>query len=366
MTTICYYISDYGYGHAARSIAVIRELMERAGEGVRMIVRSSRALPFLRDSLRGVPRTEFLPTAGDPGYCLKPGSIEPDADLLSARYRDFLAAWPEEAEREERFLRRIGADLIVTDISPIPLPAAGKLGIPSVGLSNFTWYTAYEGMLSERLLQPLYEAYSHLDYFIALPGAEEEPGWGRRGGRRADFFCREAGSREIARLRRELDDGDGRLTVFVALGMSIEVEELAAIPLWRDESCRFIVSSNMDVSRANVIRIPAGYTESQHYVAISDLVVTKPGWGTVSEAVVLNKPLVLLERGGFREDRSTVRALEGRHPCELIDWNELRAADMNRLWRELRSGGAAAAPGPVPADGRGLREICDYLDQFIS
>ncbi|WP_335699289.1 hypothetical protein [Neobacillus drentensis] len=49
MTTIAYYISDYGYGHASRSIAIIRKLLEESE--VKIIVCHSFALSFIKASL---------------------------------------------------------------------------------------------------------------------------------------------------------------------------------------------------------------------------------------------------------------------------------------------------------------------------
>jgi hypothetical protein len=60
----------------------------------------------------------------------------------------------------------------------------------------------------------------------------------------------------------------------------------------------FIVSSNVKVNRDNVFSIPEDETESQAYIAASDLVITKAGWGTVSEAVVYNVLLLILNREG--------------------------------------------------------------------
>lgn len=59
MKTICYYISDYGYRHAARSVAIIRDLIAQS-EKVKVVVCHSYALDFIKDSLYNIPRVETV------------------------------------------------------------------------------------------------------------------------------------------------------------------------------------------------------------------------------------------------------------------------------------------------------------------
>lgn len=66
--------------------------------------------------------------------------------------------------------------------------------------------------------------------------------------------------------------------------------------MWHDDSCLFVVSSNMNVSGKNAHHIPHHYTESQNYVAAADVIISKPGWGTVGEAIICNKPLQRIVR----------------------------------------------------------------------
>jgi UDP-N-acetylglucosamine:LPS N-acetylglucosamine transferase len=77
------------------------------------------------------------------------------------------------------------------------------------------------------------------------------------------------------------------------------------------------------VKRENVFSIPKDYIESQHYIAAADFVISKPGWGIVSEAVCARKPLLILDRQAMREDQNTISFLKANHLCKTITWNEL-------------------------------------------
>ena len=95
--------------------------------------------------------------------------------------------------------------------------------------------------------------------------------------------------------------------------------------MWDSPNCVFLVSSNVQVNRQNVIQIPADYSESQNYIAASDLVISKAGWGMIGEAVSAKVPLLILNRPSMQEDRNTIEYLMSKQLCELIDWEEFKS-----------------------------------------
>jgi len=329
--TIAYYISDYGFGHAARSIAVIRALLQRSRILDRLIVCSSeRILSFVQASIGEQQADVFYrECASDLGYVLKPETIEPDIEIFKRKYNHYIQSMPMEVGREADFLRTEQVGLVIADISPIAINAAHEAGAASVGVSNFTWYTAYQAMLDESLLAPLYEAYARMDYYIGLQGVDE-PDWGVHGSMQAGFFSREVDWSEANAIRKAINPDNNKTIVYCGIGMSIFLHDLMSWKLWDDPSLQFIVSSNMKVQRPNVIAIPSSYTESQNYVAASDIVISKPGWSTVSEAVVLNKPLILLTRHTMKEDENTIRSLPEQLPLYMADWEQLRTGEVHQ------------------------------------
>lgn len=180
LTTICYYVSDCGYEHAARSLAIIRSMLSQADRQVRLIVCSARLLPFLVQSLAGHEgAVEFHRTSSDLGSVIQEGAAQADRTRFRVEYSKYMRLFPYFIDMEYRFLRQARIDLIVSDISPIPFAAAKLIRVPSVGISNYTWYTAYKSLLEQSWLEPLYRAYEQMDYFIGLPGAKE-PLWGKK------------------------------------------------------------------------------------------------------------------------------------------------------------------------------------------
>lgn len=358
MKTIAYYISDYGYGHATRSIAVIRALLRDGEEVYRIILCSSeKILNFMQASLSDYTEViQYHVCASDVGYVLQEGSIEPDIPAFRTKYYKYVERLPHEAAKEADFLRTAEVNLVISDISPIAFVAASQAKVISVGVSNFTWHTAYLEMIDKPALQPLFAAYASMDYFVRLEGAVE-PDWGIRGSMQANFFSREVDHQEVRGILQTINPDKQKRVVYFGIGMSINVQDLAALKLWNDDACLYIVSSNMKVKHKNIVAIPASYTESQNYVAASDIVISKPGWSTVGEAVALQKPLLLLNRSKMKEDEHTIRALRNRHPYRIVEWEQLLEGNMQVLDKEQ-----------LFVDRQQRKEaahIADYLKQIV-
>ncbi|SFG75584.1 glycosyltransferase [Sporolactobacillus nakayamae] len=303
---------------------MIKRLCEK--NEIRIIVCNAFAYDFLNQSLNDLiaaERVTLRKISNDIGYVLQPRSLTPDCDQFKIKYRKFISELPFTVQREEKFLKDHHVDLVIGDIPPAPFKAARAMSIPSVGISNFTWYTAYKDLLPVADLQPVYECYSSMDYFFALAGSSEEA-WGRKGNRSFGFFSRNPQDEAVDKIRKALNPTGDKTIVFFGLGMKIDAGNLAAYKLWSSRNCVFLVSSNTNIEGDIIHKIPADDTESQNYIAASDVVISKPGWGTVSEAVSFNKPLILVTRQKMQEDRNTIEYLKTNVGCELVDWESLK------------------------------------------
>ncbi|PFR30835.1 hypothetical protein COK19_04015 [Bacillus cereus] len=323
MKTFVFYISEYGYGHATRCIALMREMLQVRND-IRIIVCHSYALRFIRDSLKEYEdRLIFHDVKTDVGYVLKEYSLVLDAEKLQHAYDAFCEELSEKIHKEVSFLTSFHVECIVSDISPIAFEIGNRLGIPSIGISNFTWYTAYENILLGESLEVFKDMYAKMDYFYLLAGGVEKQ-WAKEKTLSFNFYSRKADPLEVSRIRLELDLTGKKKLIFIPLGMKIDVGNITDLSLWNDEGFVFIVSSNMDVQHPNVHQIPNDYTESQNYVAAADCIISKAGWGTVGEAIIHGRPLVILNRKGMNEDQNTIHFLRCNQLCELTTWEELQ------------------------------------------
>ncbi|MBT2257834.1 glycosyltransferase [Priestia megaterium] len=321
MKTIAYYISDYGYGHATRSMAIIRELLKQ-NEIVEIIICHSFALSFLQESFKHEHRVTFREVVTDVGYVLQENSLEPDAKVLNNNVSSYVSEFSMKLIQEMCFMKAKNVSFVISDISPLGIASAAALNVPSLGLSNFTWYTAYEGLIEERLLKFLHKQYKQMTYYFSL-ACSNEPHWGIEENRSFGFYSRELDDYEVQRIRKEIDPSGKSHIIYFGLGMKVDIGTLSELPIWQSPNCKFIVSSNVRVNHPNVYPIPKNAVETQHYVAAADLVLTKAGWGTISEAVCAGVPLLITNRSSMKEDRHTIDYLVRHQLCDLIEWKEL-------------------------------------------
>lgn len=322
MKTIVYYVSEYGYGHATRSIALIRQLLDLR-EDIRVIICNSFAMDFLKDSLQEYgDRIIFHHVSTDVGYVLKNQSLDIDSAALNEACRGYLETLPKVVSKEVEFLRDNQVDLIISDIAPLAFDVAEKLQVPSLGISNFTWHTAYKNVIDNELLMDLSEIYHKMDYFFSL-AASMEPRWGTKDNLSFGFYSRSVDETEVQRIRYLLNPKGDKQIVFMPIGMKIDLGDITKLPLWNREDCVYVVSSNMNIDHPHVYKIPTSYTEVHNYMAAADLVISKAGWGTISEAVGNGTSLAIINRPGMQEDQNTIKYLQDRRLCSLISWEDL-------------------------------------------
>ncbi|WP_409295923.1 glycosyltransferase [Peribacillus sp. SCS-26] len=319
MRKIAYYISDYGYGHAARSAAIIQRWIEEDKE-LSVVICHFFALDFLKGFLTD-ERIFFRDVQTDIGYVLEKDSIMPDVTALTRKFNTFIYSWPKRIAEEAAFLNGENIDLVLSDISPIAFEAASSAGIPSAGISNFTWYSAYEDMVDREKLEPFRKAYSKMTYQIRLAGSREE-NWSDGGDIEAGFFSRKVDWEETDRIKRSLNQQADQHIIFFGLGMKIDVGSLNQLPLWRSENCHFIVSHNTNIEGRNITRIPRDYMNSQNYIAAADLAITKAGWGTIGECITGNTPLLIIDRPCMAEDQNTISYLLQYQLCRTMEWEK--------------------------------------------
>src|SRR4051812_32169909 len=131
-SSVLFYVSGHGYGHARRMTQVIRELNSLAPD-IRVHIRSA------------APARVFEPLPPDwVETCdIDAGLIEKDPFTINreaslTRLTAFMARRDSIVADEVAVVRRIKPTLIVADIPFLACDVAVKVGVPCMGISNFT------------------------------------------------------------------------------------------------------------------------------------------------------------------------------------------------------------------------------------
>ena len=94
------------------------------------------------------------------------------------------------------------------------------------------------------------------------------------------------------------------------------------------------VTSGINITatgNANVVQLPVETFDTHNYLAASDIVIAKAGWGTISEALLSKRNLVLIERKGVLEDTENIEELKRRGVAVSIKESDLERIDMQAI-----------------------------------
>jgi uncharacterized protein (TIGR00661 family) len=300
MTNICFYISDYGYGHASRDIAIIRRILSEYDD-VKIYIKTDKAFHFVRQSLPQ-KNVEVIRTKNDIGVVFKENSVSVDKEKTEEMLKEWLNSWDEYIHNERRFCEKHEINLILSDIVPQPFIMADELDIPTIAISNFTWHYIFYNLFGDTpATERIKEAYPCADMALVLPFNDDMDFLKFRKKKEISLVSREI-TVDREEMRRRYGIRDNELLIYLGVGISFDPSFMRDMKKIAMPDVKFLVSSNAELPFGNVVKIPNNETETQNYISMCDLVVSKTGYGTVSEAVRAKIPMFLLKRGGFKED----------------------------------------------------------------
>jgi L-arabinokinase len=239
-------------------------------------------------------------------------------------------------EEELRFIETEKAGLIVGDIPPLCFEIAARAGIPSVAVANFTWDAIYRAYVNERpgflpLIDAMERFYANATLALALPypygltvfpHCESIPWISRLS----------ALTKQEARVKFGLPkDATIVLLSFGGLGLRrLSLEELS-------ESKEFFFLSTGDNEKrfGNLAILPDLQHKYQDLVRAADVLVSKPGYGIVTDSLTHRVPLLYTERPEFPEYPFLVQALKDLATAESIPQNELLAGNIVTYVKKL-------------------------------
>lgn len=330
MSNLAYYITAHGYGHGVRSCDILNAL-HRARPDWTLHVVTDLPEAYLRSRLPA-ERVRLRTAAFDSGM-FQLDSIRVDLPRSLAVAQAIQAQRARLRAGEQTFLERQEIRVVVADIPGIPLEAAKRAGVPAVAVGNFGWDWIYGDFVAREpawapVAAAFREAYAQAGLLLRLPFAEPmeafpvrrdiplvaSPGWPRRD--------------ELARLTGADPDKPWVLLSFTTLEWDAEaLAKIARLDRFEFFSVLPLAWPDVPTIRA-VDRRMAPFSD---VIASCDVVVSKPGYGILSDCVVNAKPLVYVERTDFCEypvlEAALKRHLRHVHlPAAQLYAGDVRAA----------------------------------------
>jgi len=342
---IVFYISGHGFGHASRSIALIRALVRRRPD-LRISVKTT-APAWLFERVPAVSYERFDTDVGMTQHDSLTIDVADTAARAACFYRDF----DRKADAEAAWLSASRVRLVLADIPPLAHAAAARASLPSIAIGNFTWDWIYEGVPTfERdapgVIQTIRDAYRDCTRALRLPmhggfasmsKVTDIPMIARRSTITRD---------QARRAMHVPDDRLFALASFSGHGLDVPFERIA------------------DEQRLTVLSPAASLPPPLEYpdlVAASDVVISKPGYGIVSECVASGTPLLYTSRGHFVEYDVIVAEMPRVLRCRFIPQDDLRAGH----WRPHIEALLAQDAPPDCARVDGAQVAADVISRSV-
>ena len=241
-------------------------------------------------------------------------------------------------ETESDYLETHRIGLCVVDIPAIPIEAATTVGIPTVAVGNFGWDWIYSEFMNQDadwgpIINILREEYAKTDLLLRLPfcdsmnafhTVEDIPLVASPGEARREEIAAWTGSDPAKRWI---------LLSFTTLG-------------WKEEALRrvecisdyeFFTVDPLRWNRGNIHLLDRRRMMFADILASMDAVISKPGFGILSDCIANRKPLIYADRSNFMEYPILVDAIEKYIQHVHIPAARLYSGDLeeclDRIWR---------------------------------
>jgi L-arabinokinase len=346
---IVFYISGHGFGHASRCIEVINAILAKRPE-TRIGVRTSAPRWLFDLTVKG--KVTYSVLECDTGVVQSDALTLDEADTIR-RAAAFHSDLVTRAASETHILRELGAGLIVADVPPLAFSVGASAGIPAIALGNFTWdwiYADYPRVrLAPSLLPTIRTAYAKASMALRLPMSGGFEAFGNV--RDIPFVARHASlpREEVCRRLKLPADKPIVLSSFGGYGLpSFETDTLS-----KTKKYTIVTAVNIPLSRARHEAVIAerkgafiGINEEAMYdagvryedlVAASEAVVTKPGYGIISECIANDTAILYTSRGHFPEYDVLVEEMPKYLRSAFISQDDLLAGKWDSHLDKLRA-----------------------------
>jgi len=326
-------ISAHGFGHAAQTIPILNEL-GACVDDVSVILRTCVPPSIFHEYLNVKWTVQAVPQ--DIG-CIQRGPLDIDVPGTWDAYQEFHGDWSQRVNQEAEAIHEAQADLVISNISYLAITGASQAHRPVVAIASLCWDQVLQPFIqpSNTDHQAIYEQirleYAKANQLVRLYPAIDMPAFPCVTDTGPSFPLVQSTSHD---LRKLLGIEPEDMLVLIAFGGV----PLTGLPLEQMEACEgvhFLVGGiPLDSSSTRIHQIEECHMPFGEIMRQVDVVMTKPGYATITMAAHYGIPLVYVRRHNFIDEQSLVdyahqhgRALElTREGFESGDWNKTLSA----------------------------------------
>lgn len=292
---IFYYVTSHGYGHGVRTCCLAEALPSQC----HITFRTTLPETFFHEEL--TRQFNYIPGEFDCG-CLQTDGVTTDVGSTLSRYAILAKNNKLILDNEIHLCQKHKVDLIISDITPFAFEVAHACSLPSIAITNFTWYDIYHEYLDEipeyaPMIDTIKNQYRLADSLLALSPALS-----------MDYFKKRIPVNVVGRKgidvrkkiisRFNIDNNKKIGLIYIGnFGMHTV--------LWKDlekfTDWEFLGVYPLPGNPRNFHLITKEHFRYQDLIASTDAMFSKLGYGAVSECMLNGKPIVYLPRTKFAE-----------------------------------------------------------------
>ena len=353
-------ISGHGFGHGAQVVPVLNELGRRI-PSLGVILRTPIPATFFRETLL-IP-WEYSLSQQDIG-CVQDGPLCIEISKTWEAYEQFHANWEKRVLEEAGAIDSVKPDLVLSNISHLSIAAGVKAGCQTVALGSLSWdqvlaeYVVHGSSKQEAIVEQIRQAYRGARMLIrlsprvpmvAFPEVKDV-------GPILSPVVQPQGS-----IRRTLRIDVQERLVLVAFG-GIPVSSFPLDKLETLKGYRFLINGSQDcraytrIESTDCVGIPF-----RQILAEVDIVVTKPGYATIVEAVRSQLPIVYVRRYNFIDEQPLVDFAHRYGQAKELSFEEFETGHWGKVLDEVQL--LPPSDEPMPIEGTG--DAVDHLMNFL-
>ena len=345
-------ISAHGYGHVSQTSAVLNGLVKFVPD-LRVTVRTISPIEFLNSRFQC--EFQHIPLAFDFGMQMA-NAVDVLVEESAAAYREFHSDWRQKVAREAQVMRQLKPDLLLANVPYLSLAAASAAKVPAVGMCCLNWADIYQHYCvgdpaSKVIHEQILEAYLGADHFLKVQPAMA--------------MAELTNARNIQPIARS---GRALRCHIAANSTQIEGERLVLLAMggmefhlpmqnWpRQPGVRWIVPKSWGIRRDDTTDFESLQLPFTDVLASCDAVITKPGYGTFTEAACAGVPVVYVTRRDWPEEPCLVQWLRQNVACLEVDRAVLQTGELCNVLKQLWD--QPILPRPVAS---GAMEAAEFL-----
>jgi len=295
--------------------------------------------------------------------CLQDGPLNIDIQNTWKAYETFHQDWASKVVREAQTIRSHSPDLIISNISHLAIEAGAYSGIPTMAIASLSWDKILEGLQGNSVgnhmetVEHIRRSYCKAEMCIRICPSLEMDAFSKI--KNVGPIALPLGDEKV--LKSDVAEQEDRVWVLVGFG-GIPLKDFPFGEMEKMKKFRFIVDGKVPTGFHDIWPLSKFPLSFKQLLSASDIIVTKPGYGTVIESVNNGKPIVYVRRYNFADEPVLIEYLHKFGRGEELTREDFFSGNWAKV---LESVWASSLPNESPPPS-GVDKAVEILMDYLS